>query len=592
MRMRSIRLVNFKGFEDYRVGFRKSNVLLGANNAGKSTVLSALRVLVAMLPQARRINPTDLGFLDGNATRGWAITATSLDTAAFAAENLRYDFRDDETRIELTFSNGAQIVASWPPGQDEGTPRGMYFVRAPDDGKIQSPRSVAKDLVPSLAVIPTLTPIDDTEAWVSDQTLRRQFVGRRAGRYARNAMLRIKDSGEDEWCRFEEFVLARTPEIAALDVVRRFGNGGDEIDLFFREPGSRSEREIGWAGDGIQIWIQFLLHVWKRDADQVLVLDEPDVYLHPDLQRRVARVALEGERQVVIASHSIEILAEMPPDSAVWVDRSRRRSQRPKGDGVLSVVGRRLGSGFELGVGRALRSPVVLFVEGNDAVLLRTLARVLGYNEVAFGGGYGTVPLGGFSRNELAAAFEEVVSALGGTVRTVVVLDGDLRSAEFRSRDVESLKKSRAMISMWKRREIESYLLTPGALARAARISLSEACLLLEDAIEGMRDEALRALQAQRLSESGQGGGETSGYAPKTVLDRAEGEFQARWSSSEGKLAIVDPKGVIKALNRDLQKRRRSVNAAKLAAASVANETDSEVIEFLEAFSQVLRVRD
>src|SRR5689334_16435719 len=111
--LRSIRLVNYKGFENYTISLRRTNVLVGANNAGKTTALGALRLIFAMLPQARRTAPLGVGQVEGRPTRGWPITAAAVESSAFSGENIRYDFRPKETRIEVTVNTGARLVASW-----------------------------------------------------------------------------------------------------------------------------------------------------------------------------------------------------------------------------------------------------------------------------------------------------------------------------------------------------------------------------------------------------------------------------------------------------------------------------------------------
>ena len=234
------------------------------------------------------------------------------------------------------------------------------------------PRTVAQRLVPNVGVVPTLTPLDDHEPYVSDDTLRRNMTGRKASRYFRNALWRLDTEG---WRDFTSYVYERTPEITNLFLRRAQGTQEDDFDLFYSEERTRHEREIGWAGDGIQIWLQALFHLWRQRESDVIILDEPDVFLHPDLQRRLARTLFGTSKQTVVATHSVEILAEAEPGSAVWIDRSRRSSERPRADGSLALVGRRLGSGYELGVGRALRSSRVLFVEGDDGPILAHLAR-------------------------------------------------------------------------------------------------------------------------------------------------------------------------------------------------------------------------
>ena len=332
--MRSLRLVNYKGFRDHTISFRQSNVLVGANNAGKSTALGALRLLAAMVPTARRVRPRDSGEVDGRVFAGWSITAAAIDNSAFAHENIRHDFSPLETRIELALTNGVRLVASWDDVRDsdefDPPPSGTFFVFPPDGQRITQPRKAAQELVPLIAIVPTLTPLDDRERYISDETLRRHQTSRRSSRYFRNALYRLSS---EEWDEFRSYVYERTPEISNLGLHRAVGTTEDDFDLFYEEEGTRREREIAWAGDGIQIWIQALFHIWKQSGAAVILLDEPDVFLHPDLQRRLARAVFATGQQAVLATHSVEILAEAEPGSAVWVDRSRRSAERPKSGG-------------------------------------------------------------------------------------------------------------------------------------------------------------------------------------------------------------------------------------------------------------------
>lgn len=372
-----------------------------------------------------------------------------------------------------------------------------------------------------------------------------------------------------------------------LEVAHASGTVENDIDLFFTEPETRHLREIVWAGDGMQIWLQILFHYWRQASCSVVLLDEPDIFLHPDLQRRLARTIFPEQRQVVLATHSTEILAEAEPGSALWVDRSRRSAERPRADGSISLLGRRLGSGYELGVARALRSSVVLFVEGEDGPVLAHMARSLGFPALARAESYATVPLGGFSRRDLASAFSETVAALGGDIKTVVLLDGDLRSQDAIDQETGLLRKAGALVHVWQRREIENYLLQPSAISAASGLTLSDAQDLLNDTLESYKSEASITLTSARLAEHAQG--LTKGLAHKTVLQRAEKEFEDHWSTDAGKLSVVDPKLVLKTINASIQQASlKSVSPISLARCITPAETPDEVTQFLRAFGAVL----
>ena len=82
----------------------------------------------------------------------------------------------------------------------------------------------------------------------------------------------------------------------------------------------------------MQIWLQLLLHLFRqRDAD-VVVLDEPDVFLHSDLQRRLLQLLESLPAQTISSTHSAEVIAEADSsESVVWVCRRRasEASARP-----------------------------------------------------------------------------------------------------------------------------------------------------------------------------------------------------------------------------------------------------------------------
>lgn len=586
--LRSIKLTNYKGFEQHSIRLRGTNVLIGANNAGKSTALGAIRLLAAMIPVARRTAPPTVSRVEGRQVRAWPITAKAIETSALSYENIRYDFRPAETRIEAVASTGARMVASWPAVDDidEAATPGVFSVYPPD-GTNPAPRLIAQTMLPTIAIVPTLTPLDQHESLVSAETVLRHVNGRRSSRYFRNALALLS---EDELAELTTYIYERTPEVHNLMLSKSFSNKDDVFDLFFEEERTRHEREIGWAGDGIQIWIQCLYHLWRQGDSDVVILDEPDVFLHPDLQRRLARAVFARRQQVILATHSVEILAECEPGSAVWVDRARRTAERPRPDGALALLGRRLGSGYELGVGRALRSRTVLFVEGDDAPLLAKFAAVMGMRGVASSENYATVPLGGFGRNWRAGAFAETMAAIGGEVQTFVVLDSDLRSTEAIDEEVAQLRRSKARVHVWRRREIENYLLEPEAIARAAGVSKRAAEDMLDAAVAEHRDEAVLAIQSQRLDERRIKGGKTSKHSERTVLHDAMTEFTAAWASPVGRRSIVDAKLVLRSLNRRLQAdKQRTVNPHSIAKAMTPALVPAEIREVITELESLIK---
>ena len=97
--------------------------------------------------------------------------------------------------------------------------------------------------------------------------------------------------------------------------------------MMFRED-SRIEREVYWAGFGFQVWMQIMLQFVKRDHNSILVIDEPDIYLHPDLQRKLLAISKQLFEQTFLATHSTEIINEADPGDVCIIDASVGTSRR------------------------------------------------------------------------------------------------------------------------------------------------------------------------------------------------------------------------------------------------------------------------
>jgi len=86
-------------------------------------------------------------------------------------------------------------------------------------------------------------------------------------------------------------------------------------------------------------------------------------------------------------------------------------------------------SQVNLRLARGLRAGGVVFVEGQDARILRNFARRLGASELVHQTNLITIPLGGYTSWEHIEPFEWLTEGLlEGAVKVLVVLDRDYRS--------------------------------------------------------------------------------------------------------------------------------------------------------------------
>ena len=101
----------FKALERFVLHLRHFNILVGPNNAGKSTILAAFRILAAALRTASSRNPRVVRGPRGN-TFGHFINLTGVSVAE---ENIFFNYDDSKAAaVVFTLSNGNVLRLYFP----------------------------------------------------------------------------------------------------------------------------------------------------------------------------------------------------------------------------------------------------------------------------------------------------------------------------------------------------------------------------------------------------------------------------------------------------------------------------------------------
>lgn len=584
--IRRIRVVNFKAFEDFRTTFVPTTVRVGPNNAGKTTLVAALRTASNMIRHAQRRKPTRSVTDRDRHTVGHDISAEKL---GLVDENLRHEFRESETRLEVAFRDDCHLVAVWPSAQDGSGDSPFYYLHSEGRPLIRTPAQ-AKRYFPRIAAIRTLSPLEQSEQMLTEDYVRKNIGGPMTSRHFRNQLWLMKrdidrETGTSYFDRFVAFAHTWTPELELTDLRVTTGQKGAGFDLFYKEPGARTEREIFWAGDGMQIWLQLLLHLYQNNDVDALVLDEPDVFLHGDLQRRLVRLLDGVGSQVITATHSAEVLAEIDPSAITWIDKSRRTSIRAPKPEQMGLITHELGTSFNLRLARALRSTVVVFVEGDDMRIIRNLAETVGASRFQKELGVAVVPLQGFSNWEHVEPFAWMTqSFLDESVEVYVLLDRDYRQDEA-CRDVEGRLAALGVHGhVWSRKELENFLLVPAAIARVSGAPVGTILELIVDVTEDMKYR----VASQILSETKDASSPSLHLS--TIAEKLQKDFDRRWPDLDFRLIVCPGKAVLSGINRRLQEEGfKPTSAVALARALRVTEIPQEVAAMLSRVELSIR---
>lgn len=578
--LKKLELKNYKGFENFVVTFQGSAFLVGPNNAGKSTIIQALRACGHMLDFAFNKSPQP----GRQVGKQWIYSYEfPKDGFSLITENIRHEFTRAEAHIDLQFSNGNRLRAVWPEITEENESTPFFYLLKRDGSQPIRPKDVVSEF-PRIGIVPTLMPIEAKEEVLSENYVRRNFDTRLSSRHFRNAIFLLKTDGKSDG--FFSFVKQWTPEIELKDISTRLGDAAQELDLFFKESTGRTEKEICWSGDGLQIWLQFLLHLHRLGEHSIVILDEPDVYLHADLQRRLVRVLESKSLQTITATHSAEILGEVEQKTIIWVDRSRRNAVRAPEDDRLAQLSDAIGSQFNLRLARALRARAVVFFEGLDMQLLHLLANRLGAKKFAEEEQLAVIQLKGFSGWINLTPFKWFSDELlSQTIPMFCILDRDYRSKSELDRIISELGSINVDITIWKKKEIESYLLEIEPLHRLTGAPGVWISKQIEEIVAGMRHEVFARFLEQRARTE-----VSKDKHLVVVATNFSKEFETLWADEAARIDICPPKQILSALNRTLVSNGyKSTNFVALAKNIQAKEISEDVSKVLLRIERALK---
>ena len=568
-----LKLKNFRCFNDHRVELQQKTLLVGKNNAGKSTCVEALRLVSLVTERLESLHihaPPSWSDLPARA-KG---VSPSLESIEIHANSLFNNYGDPPAVVIAEFDHGSRVDVHIGPGLE------LHAVIYDQGGDPAFTRLKIKDAqIPRVSILPQIAPLQERELVLDDSYVGKNVQTSRGSLHFRNQLRIFRENFPDFQKAVEESWagLAVKP-ISVPSVSQQREN---PIELLIRDGDFTSE--AAWTGHGLQMWLQTMWFLTRTRQSSVLILDEPDVYMHADLQRKLVRMLMHDSRQFIIATHSPEMLAEVEPDSVVVLDRKRRSSRAATSSRAVQELLLRVGSVHNLSLARLAGQRRLLLVEGKDVGLLKRIQNVF---DPTTDRPIDTVPnihIGGWTgwpgALTLARFFDKNVD---DDIEIHCVLDRDyFPDSELAKRQGEA-KLAGIELTIWKAKELENYLLVPGAIARLiakkAKTEFTEAEMeiVVTAQVEALRNDAFAStIDAFR--------GLSPDKSTKTATLAAKPAFDARWAVSNG-YEVVSGKDALAAIFTWAQKEHKiSLSVAALIHEMRAHEIHSDLKELVRA---------
>jgi predicted ATP-dependent endonuclease of OLD family len=421
----------------------------------------------------------------------------------------------------------------------------------------------------------------------------------------RGRLFYLKQSEPEVFRELTAQLMAAFPEIKSVDVRLNTDEGVFEFILTEDIPVNGHSIEAQYDAADVGLGMQNLLILVANILllkPSVVLMDEPDVHMHPALVRDFVRIIkqLSQQTQFFITTHNIAFIDALAPEdifTVVYRPEEKGSVIRPVAE-RNEVLDTLQNLGFNLSNSILSGKPkVYVFVEGNsDATYLLHFAQRLGYAKSVTAFNVEFVPMNGKGeRFKMLRLLERL-----GMIETpfFMVLDQDETSPEEMGRlRTTYFARHPERLIYWSKRQIENYLLDIPTLQQLVHKELSKKASmdssakvdsfnvssvlhrLAEEQSELIRERWLRemfvdesflsremlrntykAVSNMPLDEAvTEFNAELIKYFAKNsmrlskVSESAIQQFQAKWDDPQTRLDMCDGRKLLTALQRELQ---------------------------------------
>lgn len=517
MKLSKLKVDDFKCVRSVELDLTDVNILVGANGSGKSSIIQAVHLACCVMRQADRVENSrtstigidELDYLPTDNYKMLGHVASWGNQAGTPSSRVKLTFLDEERELvakcEMRSARnaGISITGSVPSELTD---------------KIRKKQNFYSAYIPGISGIP-----NKEEKKAKKVVLKACSYGD-SNIILRNVLLLLKNQSHENLPLIEEWIGR------IISPIKIHVDHNDERDFVIAckiEIG-RDTRPIELIGTGYLQLIQTFSYILLFKPG-ILLIDEPDIHLHPTVQEKLvsvlAEVAQERNLRVLLTTHSPFIVRGSSMNANVYWLR----------DGIVGSDNRRE---VELALGwGTFGKKIVIASEDTDLALLKMIIAQWPALEkfVAF------YPGTGFKNLPTPEQVSEIKEALGGMYKFLVHRDRDsLTDAEVA---ILERKYEEKAIHLWfpDFSDIEAYFCQPEFLKSFLGCTLDEATAYVDKILEQqvtIRDQfnSQRVAHNQELHK--EGGSPTN--------DDVWTEFQARpLKGAKGKFVFNQLKNVI-----------------------------------------------
>lgn len=462
--IRKLVLKNFKSIEKQEFEFTDFDLLVGANNTGKSTVLQALAIWQYCIFEFQRVKRSGSSGIQVVLPNFSALPVPEFNLLWKDRTERRYHNKPDGGKrqeyitidIDLNWSvSGCASEQSFGVKLRYSSPQAIYAI--PSQGWDVFGELDLKKQLPVIVYVPPFSGLEPEEEWRDTSVINKQVGKAQPGSVLRNLLLSVhsNDSAQADWSEIGD-AMSKWFSVELLEP--QYRKGVDTLIKCEYKQGKKSYDIIA-GGSGFHQALTLLAFLYGYRPTTIL-LDEPDAHLHVNLQREMLDFFLSKTSQLgtqfIVATHA-EALIEGVHSSKVVSLQAGQPKRNPQVENVLDAMA--IVSNLE--ASRLRETPLILYLEGDsDERLLRVFSQKLGQSDwlqkavVHYMGGGSKPDMKKRADSHFRAAREIIPG-----VKRLMLFDYDVEDTFHPDSTTEAVFE-------WTRKNIENYLLVDDAWLR------------------------------------------------------------------------------------------------------------------------------
>ncbi len=398
MFIQKFQIQNFKSFQDITLYFNKDvNILTGKNNSGKTTVLEALLLwhecFIKLLTQATRSQK--------NHKKGdWILGSKSNRNFNFEQINSIHIPNLEDIFYENIHKNKIRLTVTLQNNKNIGLDIQFAIGKSGDNYTIELDKSTNFDIQKfnsfiklslnpfSIYYASPVSNINMLESYITLFEVEKACLEKKSGSVIRNRLLQISKfkATFDLFQRDLSYILFNNQDKILLEII--FDEAQDTHIIARHQIKSNEKfKDIALLGSGTLQLIEILVNFYLADLQgkelRLIMLDEPDSYIHRDIQKRLIEIItrFSTNTQIIFSTHNESFIRSVSVEHLFHLDgkssgeyhpinESEIEKLQPRFKGIypslINPIIRTVGEITGLDFINAIECDRLIFVEGED----------------------------------------------------------------------------------------------------------------------------------------------------------------------------------------------------------------------------------